>query len=178
MDQNDRHDWFGDLAEDYVAYLAAREPALEVFGPGKWTADVAVHDRRTRRFFRIEVRATDHPSKRPSPKKTSKLAKIAEILAEVTMPETSRLQVSFWKLDSRGHKLPQSRLTDPNVGQLRPWLLKAPTDSSHAPAPSQSSDEDPLLALSGSIPSESTDIADRHDDYIGLSLHDSAGEDD
>ena len=58
MTQDDRHDWFGDLAETYVCYLAARE-GLEVFGAGKWTADVAIHDKDTRQLFRVEVRATD-----------------------------------------------------------------------------------------------------------------------
>ena len=166
MDQNDQHDWFGSLAENYVGYLAARE-GLEVFGAGKWTADVAIHDKDSRRLFRVEVRATDRPRK-PKAKSASKLACMAEVIAEVTMPDESRLRATFWKLDSRGHKDPLTRLIDPSSGQLRRWLLETGTPS--AAAIDSSAESDPVLALSGAFESEFTDISERHDEYLGQAL--------
>jgi hypothetical protein len=168
MDQDDRHDWFGDLAESYVSYLAARE-GLEVFGAGKWTADVAIHERDSRQLFRVEVRATDR-SRRPNPKPAYKLARTAEVIAEVTMPSESRLQASFWKLDSRGHKVARTRLDNPAPGQLRTWLLERPGTTAAAPVTKPPAETDPLLALSGAFESELTDIGERHDEYIGQAL--------
>ena len=68
MSQYDQHDWFGDLAEAYVGYIAVRD-GLAVFGAGKWTADLAIHDPKAKRLFRVEVRATDRPGKNPRKKR-------------------------------------------------------------------------------------------------------------
>ena len=59
---NAQHDWLGDVAENYVGYCFARED-FEVFGSGKWTADLMVRDpqksNRGAGWLRVEVKSTD-----------------------------------------------------------------------------------------------------------------------
>lgn len=166
LDQTDRHDWFGELAERYVGYLAAREDGLEVFAAGKWTADVAILDRATKRVFRVEVRSTDRPGKKPKKKPASRLAHVAEVVAEVTLSEPPRLNVKFWHLDDQGRKLPDSRIVNPSEGDMRPWLV------AHAVRSQPGGSLDSLLELSGAFCSGVTDAADRHDEYIAEGLRD------
>ncbi len=95
-EQNDSHDWFGDCAESYVAYLFAKA-GLEVFATGKWTADLAVHDRNDH-WRRIEVKSTDR--NRP-PRNVHRLRnKKAEFLAEVRLVENDRIQLEMYQLQN------------------------------------------------------------------------------
>ena len=122
MVQNDSHDWFGDVAENLVRYVAARD-GLEVYAAGKWHADVAVRRPASvgvAEWFRLEVRATDRP-RRPTPKGVAKLTGKAEVVVEVTMPRPFEFRVVFFKL-LNGRKLKGQRLENPGPGVLAGWL--------------------------------------------------------
>ena len=67
-----QHDWFADCAENYVAHLFARSNNFAIYGSGKWEADVVIHNRKTDKWLRIEVRSSN-TKKTPARKKTSKL---------------------------------------------------------------------------------------------------------
>lgn len=75
-----RHDWLGDAAESYVAYCFACE-GFEVFGAGKWTADLVIRDAKRNEWWRIEVKSTDRLT--PRRYKFKELAKKADIFAQV-----------------------------------------------------------------------------------------------
>lgn len=81
--QGARHDWLGDAAESYVAYYFA-SPGFEVFGAGKWAADVVVRDLKIDRWWRVEVKSTDKQKPRHFKKADfRKFAKKAEIFVWV-----------------------------------------------------------------------------------------------
>jgi len=116
--QNDSHDWLGDAGESLVRYIAARD-GLHVYGGGKWTADAAVHDPETKRWWRIEVRTTDR-ARRPTPKSSAKLAAHADILVEVRFKEDLSVELLFVKLES-GRRT-GARLGHPKPGEFTKWL--------------------------------------------------------
>lgn len=59
---NQQHDWLSKVGENYVAYLFSRDDDFEVFGSGAWDADCAVRDKKTNRWFRIEVKTSNKKS--------------------------------------------------------------------------------------------------------------------
>lgn len=93
-----RHDWLGDAAESYVAYCFASQ-GLEVFGAGKWTADLVVRDPKLDKWWRIEVKSTDRETRRRY--KFKLLAKKADIFAQVLFHRGSiTLKLGRLSLDS------------------------------------------------------------------------------
>ena len=80
--QNESHDWLGDAAENYVRYCFARE-GFEVFGSGKWSTDMAVRDRMTNKWYRVEVKSTDRPHGRPVRPSVANLLGRVDLLVEV-----------------------------------------------------------------------------------------------
>lgn len=59
--KDDSHDWLGDAAENYVRYCFARD-GFEVFGSGKWAADLIVRntDLDEEKWWRVEVKGGHH----------------------------------------------------------------------------------------------------------------------
>ena len=101
--QNDSHDWLGDAAEAYVRYCFAADD-FEVFGSGKWAVDAAVRDRESGRWWRVEVKSTDHPQKRPGRKSLDQLSEKAELFAQVRIVRGKPITLRLTKLreDDRG----------------------------------------------------------------------------
>jgi|GEM_PF-3507921 len=122
--QNDSHDWFGDCAESYVAYLFAKA-GFEVFGAGKWTADLAVHDRNNK-WLRIEVRSADR-NKKPAKKPARKLKDRAEFLAEVRLIEFGRVQFEISRLRD-GESLKETREKINSERELKTYIEKNRSD--------------------------------------------------
>ena len=109
-----RHDWLAESAENYIAYLFAKT-GLEIFGAGKWAADVVLHNREKNRWWRVEVKSTDS-KKKPMRKSVSKLKDKAEILAEVVMLH-GKFTVKFFKLkDGKRYGRP---MIDPDDEELK-----------------------------------------------------------
>ncbi len=118
--QNDSHDWFGDCSESYVAYLFAKAE-FEVFGAGKWTADLAVHDKNDK-WWRIEVRSADR-NKGPTKKPARKLKDKAEFLAEVRLIEFGRVQFEIYRLQE-GKPLKETREKINSEKELKIYIEK------------------------------------------------------
>ncbi|HOX44453.1 MAG TPA: hypothetical protein PK668_12690 [Myxococcota bacterium] len=116
---DDSHDWFADVAESFVRYLAARD-GLEVFGAGKWVEDAACYDRAKNRWYRFEVRSTDRA--RNPIKKGQKKLQHADILVEVKLTEGSRLSTRFKILRAGRLFTKAEALQDPSKGHLLAWL--------------------------------------------------------
>ena len=121
--QTDSHDWLGDAAEGLVCYLAARD-GFEVFGAGKWAADAAIRHPTTRRWCRVEVRSTDRP-RRPRKKDVAKLAKVADVLAEVRFSKDLQATVAFTYLSKGRPHRAWAPLCNPTRGELADWLRAA-----------------------------------------------------
>lgn len=115
--QTEAHDWLGEAAESYIAYQMAHA-GFEVFGSSKWGADLAVHDAKSGRWWRVEVRSTDR-DKRPGKKSKEKLRK-AELLVEVNLKKNV--------FDTRIHKLVEgekvARIDNPTFEVLKKFLLE------------------------------------------------------
>ncbi len=152
---------FAELAKAYVCYQAAGEDlevveALErpeaLFGqvedPGTASAEQSIDldlRLRTARSNRLDVRVRFR-----------------------MFDDDPHFQVTFWKTGESGRIDPNTRLSDPGRGQLREWVRENhPPGSIERPTSFEGEHVDPLMALSGALTSEDTDIADRHDDYLG-----------
>lgn len=97
------HDYFADCAENFVSYLFAHA-GFEVYGSGKWEADVVIRDKKDKRWLRIEVRSTDR-DKTPLKKSASKLAGKAELYAEVRLKKDNQISYKIWFLTDKGMKV-------------------------------------------------------------------------
>lgn len=75
--QDDSHDWLGDAAENYVRYCFARD-GFEVFGSGKWPADlIARHtELDEKKWWRVEVKSGHAPSLKTMARKAELCAKV------------------------------------------------------------------------------------------------------
>lgn len=122
--QDDRHDWLGDAAESYVAYCFASAQGFEVFGAGKWTADIVVHDTKDDRWWRIEVKSTDKekPGKKYERKDLAKkLAKKADILTQVSFKK-GEVSIKIGKLSTEYGCEHVTPVRDP--GDIRKWMAQ------------------------------------------------------
>jgi hypothetical protein len=95
------HDYFAECAENYIAYIFAHA-GFEVYGSGKWAADVVARDKNTGKYYRIEVRSTDRDHS-PKKKGASGLAGKAELYAEVRL-KGRELDFQIWELTTAGIK--------------------------------------------------------------------------
>ncbi len=127
--------WFGDAAESYVAYCFARE-GLEVFGAGKWAADLAVCDKtkkgKDKKCLKIEVKSTVRKGGWRSPiwryDNLKKLSNKADILATVCLNHESnslKLElVSLGHLVSGQRRKPGGKDMITKEGSVRDWLKR------------------------------------------------------
>lgn len=125
--QNDSHDWLGDAAEDYVRYCFARE-GFEVFGSGKWSTDMAVRDRETNRWYRVEVKSTGRPHGKPLRPGADNLRGRVDLLVEVVfLAETdmacTSLQMIIVSIGKDG-KRERNKTLIRTDGDLRAFLNK------------------------------------------------------
>lgn len=125
--QTEAHDWLADCAENYIAYLCAHA-GFEVFGAGKWGADVVVHDKDG--WWRIEVRSTDR-EKRPGNKAAQKLKGKAELLAEVKF-SSGRIDVRIYQLTDG---IKGARIENPAQKEFQDFIKEVkpitPTETPH-----------------------------------------------
>jgi len=82
--QNARFDWLADAAEAYVAYCFSRD-GFEVFGAGKWEADLIVRHQKLedKKWLRVEVKSG--PVRR-----WKRFIKKADLYAEVRFKDEDR----------------------------------------------------------------------------------------
>jgi len=99
--QDDSHDWLGDAVESYVRYCFARD-GFEVFGAGKWAADLIVRNTGLdeEKWWRVEVKSGHAPS-------LETMARKAELCAKVSIGENRIINFRLIKLKpepSRGEE--------------------------------------------------------------------------
>lgn len=94
--QDDRHDWFGDVAESFVCYRFAKA-GFEVFGASKWGADCVIRHPFNDKYYRVEVKGADN-KKRPAAK-YSKIKDKAELLARVSLEGEKLVLKLCWVKD-------------------------------------------------------------------------------
>lgn len=118
-----QHDWFAECAENYIAYLFSQVEDFRVFGAGKWEADIAVCDKKTNKWIKIEVRSTDR-KKKPTRKSAQKLKDKADMLAEVNL-EKNTINVKLNKLVDGKKSDHKNSLKNPIDGnQLEEWVRR------------------------------------------------------
>ena len=94
--QNEAHDWLGECAENYVAYLFAKAGFM-VYAGCKWGADLAVHDTESNKWIRIEVRSTDSKNRWPRKKPKENLLN-TEFVVEVRFKD-GQIETRIIKLE-------------------------------------------------------------------------------
>lgn len=119
--QTEEHDWLGDCAESYIAYLCTQAD-FEVFAGSKWGADLAIRDKLNNHWFRIEVKSTNTKKSLSRFKRDAKnQLKKAELFVLVRLSD-NKLESEFYKL-SKGEIIPE-KIKNPTPSELIEFILK------------------------------------------------------
>ena len=162
MNRIEKRSKFAELAKAYVLYQVADED-LEVVEASEHPETLVGHAEDTAResfeqaielYLKLKMALFDE---------------LAVHARFCMFHENSHFQLTYWKQGESGMIDPKTRLRDPAPGQLRAWLKNDESPISVA-LPRDNDNDDPLMALFGTVESELTDIADRHDDYLGQAL--------
>ena len=97
--QNESHDWFGDCAEKYVAYLLSKERGISVAQGSKWGVDIIAREGR-KNVWAFEVKSTDRNKTPAKPSLEKMKKKQVDFYAEVR--KMVILQVKMYRINRDG----------------------------------------------------------------------------
>ena len=97
--KDDSHDWLGDCAEKYVAYLLSKVRGISVTQGSKWGVDIVAREGR-KRAWAFEVRSTDRNKTPAKPSREKMKRKQVDFYAEVR--KMTILQVKIYRINPDG----------------------------------------------------------------------------
>ena len=94
--QNESHDWLGEAAEKYVAYLLSKEKGFSIAQGSKWGVDIIVRDLNSKsrdKIWAFEVRSTDRNKTPRKPSSEKIKEKRVDYYAEVKKSDFLRVKI-------------------------------------------------------------------------------------